>query len=414
MNTYFERYAYPITLFKDAPAEDLKISIVIPCFNEPDLLRALNSLNNCTPIKSAEVIVIVNEPEECPDEIREQNIETIKITSEWGSNTTLNYKLHIYHLRASNKEAGVGMARKVGMDEAARRFEAIGRKNGVICCFDADSTCEANYLQEVSRNFLETNKPPIGASIYYQHTLPRDNNMKEGIIQYELHLRYYVQALRWINYPFAHQTIGSSMVVRADIYQKVGGMNKRKAGEDFYFLHRVMPMGNYLDITSTTIYPSPRVSTRVPFGTGKAMEKWQREHPGRLYTYNLASFHDLGEFLACNDQFFQVEGAQLAQVIKSLPESIKSYLRHISFKRSLKRINQQSNSVASFKKNWFLFFDGFKVLKYLHFARDYFYPNQPVVEQAKQLVTDLWPDSSVSKSGTLDILNFYRLKDKSI
>ena len=35
------------------------------------------------------------------------------------------------------------------------------------------------------------------------------------------------------------------MAVRADAYLRQGGMNRRKAGEDFYFLNKFMVLGGY-------------------------------------------------------------------------------------------------------------------------------------------------------------------------
>ena len=82
------------------------------------------------------------------------------------------------------------------------------------------------------------------ASIYYEHPvagLAFSENLYEGIANYELHLRYYVWALRSIKFPYAFQTVGSSMLCRASSYVRYGGMNRRKAGEDFYFLQKIIP-----------------------------------------------------------------------------------------------------------------------------------------------------------------------------
>jgi len=42
-------------------------------------------------------------------------------------------------------------------------------------------------------------------------------------------------------------------------------MNRKQAGEDFYFIQKLMPLGGYFALNSTAIYPSPRESSRVPF-----------------------------------------------------------------------------------------------------------------------------------------------------
>src|SRR5262249_26021974 len=160
----------------------------------------------------------------------------------------------------------------IGMDEALRRFDAVERPGGVIVGFDADCRCERNYLTAIERHFERNSNSP-GCSIYFEHPLngPLEPAIYEAIAEYELHLRYYVQALRFGGFPHAFHTIGSSMAVRAGVYRKQGGMNKRKAGEDFYFLHKIIPLGGFTNLVETRVIPSPRASDRVPFGTGKAV-----------------------------------------------------------------------------------------------------------------------------------------------
>ena len=71
--------------------------------------------------------------------------------------------------------------------------------------------------------------------------------------------------------PYSYHTIGSAFAVTAKAYARQGGMNRRKAGEDFYFINKLIKGENFGEITNTTVFPSPRTSNRVPFGTGKAI-----------------------------------------------------------------------------------------------------------------------------------------------
>ena len=43
----------------------------------------------------------------------------------------------------------------------------------------------------------------------------------------------------FVGYPDSIYTIGSAFAVRAEAYMKQGGMNRRQAGEDFYFLYKL-------------------------------------------------------------------------------------------------------------------------------------------------------------------------------
>ena len=55
------------------------------------------------------------------------------------------------------------------------------------------------------------------------------------------------------------------MAVKALPYVKAGGMNRRQAGEDFYFIQKLVPSGGYFSLNSTTVYPSPRASDQGSF-----------------------------------------------------------------------------------------------------------------------------------------------------
>lgn len=46
-------------------------------------------------------------------------------------------------------------------------------------------------------------------------------------------------------------------------------MNQRKAGEDFYFLHKFSILDQLGEINVEIVLPLARSSDRVPFGTGK-------------------------------------------------------------------------------------------------------------------------------------------------
>jgi len=413
MNTYFERYAYPDQLFSDKPYKSLKISIVIPCFKEPDIITTLESLNECDPVDGVEVLLIINEAENCNPETRKQNQQTLAELSRWQEEEKLNFNLLSHYLIAPSRDAGVGFARKVGMDEAARRFEAIGKPEGTICCFDADTTCQSNYLTVIDKYFIQNTATVFGGVVHYEHPLPINSTQRAGIILYELHLRYYENALARIKYPYSSQTVGSTMIVRSDIYQKVGGMNKKKAGEDFYFLHRVMPLGNFLNISETTVYPSPRISDRVPFGTGRAMHKWKEENSNTFNTYAFKSFADLGEFFSNIDSFYKASNVDYQRLLDKLPETVRTFLVSTYFAKELVRLQKNSRDSSSFTKNWYTFFDGFNVLKFIHYARDNYYQNQPVVSESAKLARLIWPQDAIEYNQTEALLNLYRNKAKN-
>lgn len=273
----------------------------------------------------------------------------------------LRYPVLVTHQKFPPKKAGVGLARKVGMDEAAWFFNSMD-KDGIIVCFDADCTCSPNYLQQVCEFYRSDHECGV---VNYEHKFEEH---KWPIIYYELHLRYYVNALRWAGFPYAYQTLGSCITVKSRRYQKEGGMNTRKAGEDFYFLHKVIPNGKFGEINGTAIHPSDRVSDRVPFGTGHAIDKYLKQEQYDYWTYNPKTFEDLHDFLDQIDHLFDSNDFEP-------PSSMKNFLAETTFSSDLEKIRSHSPDLKIFRKRFFHWMDAFRILKYVHFCRDHFYPN---------------------------------------
>ncbi len=358
-NLYLTRYAWKTPLFPNyQPKQDLDIILVIPAFKESQLLSALDSINDCIePNGSVLILVVVNEAEQGEKEETEINKKCIEQLAGYQS----RYELLLAYQKLPTKKAGVGLARKIGMDEAVRFFDKV-HKDGIIACYDADCLCEPNYLKEIQYHFSDHHAR--AGIVFYEHRL--DGEYKKEIIQYETYLRYYIDALRYSGYPYAHQTLGSCIIVRSSTYQAQGGMNTRKAGEDFYFLNKVIPVGGFVEINSTTVYPSDRLSDRVPFGTGKAIG--QLVEDDRTYSvYNPKSFEDLKVFFSQTTTFWNNERFEL-------PGSIEQFLDD-KVKSEIDGIRKQTTSFPSFQKRFFHWFDAFKILKYIHFARDHWYEN---------------------------------------
>ncbi len=367
----------------------LSMVVMIPCLNEPEIIRTLESLWSCDPVQSVcEVIVTVNDSESSSAEVRQFNRETYQNLLVWKrTNDRKNLVLHpIYATAVNSKFAGAGMARKIGMDEAVRRLDAVNNPAGVIVSLDADCLVSANYLKRIEAVFKE-NKSCFAATINFSHRINEmdDPKQKAGIQLYEDYLHYYKKALDLAGYPDSIYTIGSAFAVRADAYVKQGGMNRRQAGEDFYFLYKLTKLGKILEIQDALVYPSARVSDRVPFGTGASMTKWMNDSEDLALTYNFSAFLDLKLLFDQTDTLFRISADSCALLIPSLPVSIQEYLQSLDFPGKLAEINQNSSSLDSFRKRFFQFFDAFIILRFLNFAHQKLYQRQNLLEAIGQL-----------------------------
>ena len=160
------------------------------------------------------------------------------------------------------------------MDHAIHRFLWANNENGIIVSLDADTICDDRYLQQLEL-FYEKYPRANGCNVNFNHLLTEndDARLKKAVLQYELYLRYYVECLRFIEFPHSFHTIGSCFTVSALSYCKQGGMNMRQAGEDFYFLQKLFYLGEFYELNSAFVYPRARLSQRVVFGTGPALNR---------------------------------------------------------------------------------------------------------------------------------------------
>ena len=393
---YDKKFSIRPPIISEQPEENLGIAVVIPCFNEPEIEAAIYSLNAAeSPVCDVEVIVVVNQSKTCEDTIARVNrysIEALKLLSKstW-------FKLHIIsELQLLDKIAGVGTARKIGMDEALYRFSILER-NGVIACFDADSLAEGSYFIELEGAFK---KGISGCSIHFEHDLHGpDDRINTAITDYELFLRYYNLAINYAELPYGFYTVGSSMAVSCEAYVKIGGMNKRKAGEDFYFLHKVIQLGNFMELTSTTVFPSSRMSERVPFGTGKAIKTRIANGAETYQTYSLEGFTQLKNFARKLKRFDTNDWDQ--DLVSFLPSD---------FKVSLSKIRKTYSSDSNYVNAAFRLFSAFRTMKYLHFKRD-----QGFTAELNTAVKDLLIEMDIdfdARSSNLELLSLLRKLDR--
>ena len=376
---------------KPLPAETGLI-IVIPACNEENLVATLTAIKACErPVQLCEVIVILNHSEIASKTVKENNRKTKHLVEDWIVRN--QDRMITYHIIAQfglpEKKAGVGMARKIGMDEAARRSLDVQRPEIPIICLDADCDVSSNYLVEIETFFSRL--PQVeGASILFEHPFAHLAPMHaQSIVGYELHLHYNIQGQKWAKYPFAYQTVGSSMAVRAGVYITVGGMNTRQAGEDFYFLHKVIERQMFGEITRCTVYPSARRSDRVPFGTGKAVNDLLESDNAIQMTYHHQTFVDLREMLLVVPQICASSEVECIRAIRKCPEKIHEFLSINDVFERMKEIRANSASQRTREKRFFHWFNAFRLMKLLHYCRDHGYQDIPVTVAAKWLAGEL-------------------------
>ena len=412
---YLDRHALRDALIRTAPDPGLQQIVTIPVYNESGLTRCLDSLFLCPPSHPVtEVILLLNTPEGAAAEIIQQNRHTLREVRSWITSHTRNgLRFHPLLLEGlSARDAGVGLARKLAMDEAVRRFMAAGNPHGIMLSLDADTVVEPTYLSAVHHHLPGGARD--GCTVAFSHPLSGDDHPHEvydAVARYELHQRYYLAAVRSTGYPHAFHTVGSAFAVTLQAYCAMGGMNRRQGGEDFYFIQKVAGRGRFSECHTTTVHPSPRPSARVPFGTGPAIRR-QLDRSGEPYlTYHPGPFRMLRQcFRAC-----LASGA--APGTPAIPREcdplLSGYLEATGFPEAMETIRRNVASQETFEKRFWQHFNMFRILKFLHYAAEHGYRGVPVEEASRALLHGL-PGRSLPEesSDTVSMLRYFRALEK--
>lgn len=370
LNPEYLATGYP----EDFPAE---MTVIIPCYDEKDLSVTLQNLLDCDPINAKVIVAIVFNSSERSTQVGiEQNRvsyqETLRFADENNTENIRFYPLIFENLL--RKYAGVGLARKIGMDLAIEHFEKTNQSRGIIVSLDADCTVSPNFLTDIYSAFSDDEK--LSATIHNFHHRVENNDpeIETAIRQYETYIRYFRDSLHNTGFPYYYHTIGSAFAVSADAYVRVGGMGRQQGGEDFYFLQKVFALGNVLELNDVFVYPMARFSDRVPFGTGPALQKIIAEPDGRMKIYNPQSFQALKQFFEIKKGFFKQEKTVTKDQIETLHPSLVQYLHDTQFIDAIEDCNRNSATPFAFQKRFFHHFNGFRIIKYLNFAHPQYFP----------------------------------------
>ena len=374
------------------PDNEITSAVVVPAIQEyENIIQLIKSLikNESIYFHNTLFIFVINNLFSSNQKVKEENHKSIQLLNniviKFPANNfikcVLESGLKIGYIDTSSpgkelpeKEGGVGLARKIGMDTALNIFNYKEKnKEKILICLDADCTVKENYLTAIHNYFYE-NKIKA-ASIYFEHilTYPEDDN--SAIICYETFLRYYVTCLRYAGSYYAFHTIGSAMACDHQTYIKVEGMNKKKAAEDFYFLEKVSKHTRIYNIKNTTVYPSERKSWRVPFGTGQRVTRFHAKTHEEYFLYDPFIFEILKEWLNIfhSGEILSPEKYLLSG--KSICKGLFEFLQLQNFSLNFTAILSSSKSAEQIRMQQLRWFDGFRTLKLIHFLRDNYFPN---------------------------------------
>ena len=340
--------------------------IVIPVYNEINYIgNTLQSINhqNQDLLDKTLIILVINNSDTSAHEITTSNYNTHQKIKEKKYN--FEYIILDYYSSEnaiSEKFCGVGLARKIGLDFAMH----YAYENSLLFCLDADTLISKNYLKIITQYYIKNNF--LVATINFQHQLSSDPIINKGIQVYEEALKDISSKIRKCKSPYGYVSMGSAIVCNAVAYVAVGGMSKKKAAEDFYFLQSLAKYTKIHHIQEILVFPSSRNEERVHLGTGYRMNEYHLNNSFKNLFFTDESYNVIKKIIC----LFENNYNQSYECInKELNKHFSNKVCNFIYEHNIENVWDKINSNAKTKDQFITFFhqwfDALKIMKLLKY-----------------------------------------------
>jgi len=343
------------------PDKKYNYALVIPVYNELEYIDTLVSSINVqdrTLLDKTAIVFVINNSDNDKDAIIINNKHTIKNIVSYRQKNFFIVDASSFGNEFKEKIAGVGTARKIGAD----LILSFMNPNSILLYTDADVILDNNYLSFIDSYFTKNNVEAAVVGFRHQHS----NNNKINLIvsKYEDYLNETAKKIRETGSPYGYVSIGSCMVCRFDTYIAVGGMNKRRATEDFYFLNELSKYCNVQSICKVLVYPSSRSENRVHLGTGFHISRvLSGDLLSDLY-FSEVAFVRLKELIRIVNNSFGIPYNQVDQQFMNLGAGYE-FLGSNNISIIWDKLQKDSKKSYQFINQFNRWFDGLKTIKFL-------------------------------------------------
>ncbi len=371
-------------LLGPTPHDAVACVVVIPALAEYErlfkTLEALAASGSAVTSRTLVICVVNNRshPDASAADIAD-NRDTLRMLEDWARSGHLA-PLSLTWVDASTPGnelpvgEGVGLARKIGADHGLRLLAAYGRTKAPMVHLDADATPAPGYLDAVHGFYAAG--PRWGAYADYRHPVDGpDTPALRAMVHYEIYMRYHELFLRWAGSPYAWPALGSIMSSTATAYAAAGGMKRRLAGEDFYFMQQLTKTGGVQPIPGACVYPSGRVSERTPFGTGQSVGTSATNDAQRHTLHHPDCYAVLKRWLALAREEHDPSGPALCEQASDIHPELGAFLDQRGFPVAWDRIRRENKEQNRRLRQFHVLFDGLRTIQLIHHLRDRAYPD---------------------------------------
>ena len=338
--------------------------ICIPSYSEhqyiENTLLSISNQNQNYLDKTLIIIVINNGPNE-KKTVLSSNEKTIQIINLFKSLNICFVDAFRKGNELPEKFAGVGLARKIGLDLALN----FSNQKTILCNLDADTLITENYLEKISKFYIKNKASAV--VINFSHTLSKSQKINNSIKIYEKIIKETSKNLNYANSPYYYHSIGSTMTCTAEAYAAVGGMPKKKATEDFYFLESLAKYKSVKNINDVLVFPSSRISERVYLGTGFRMKQSNLGFDLNKLFFKKEVFILLKQWIELGTKSINNDIDTILLEAQKIHTEIPKFLISEKIELIWSGLKKSSPTEKHFIKQFHRWFDALKTLKFLKY-----------------------------------------------
>jgi hypothetical protein len=352
--SYLEKHALVPPLIEVKPKAGLGCVLVVSGSDPRGVQVTLDAIHSCTrPPVPVEVLIVFHIGEATTAVDKLGQLAAREVATEWiqlHAKTAFAY--HILDLPdVAPKDFGEGLTRKLAFDEGMRRLHAAGNPSGLLIWLDAGVMPDFGYLKDL-HTYFERNHRTTSCTVGF-YTLTEAE---------ELTLRYAMQGLRSMGHPHAHYHMASTVVVRGTAYEQSGGMNRRKAGADFHFLHKLTPLGLHDDC------PAARLLYCFPMPGLKAQEK----------VYAPEAYLVLRRFVQSVFENWEMPAIEVVSLAEDVHPSIGLWMAVHNVYDRIVDIQASARHAATFRQRFFHWFSLLQVQHFMNFTHPTYFEAVPL------------------------------------
>ena len=338
--------------------------ICIPSYCEDQYIdKTLNSIcnQNSNILKKTLIIIVINNGPNKNRKTLESNLKTIAIIKSFSLLNICIVDAFTSGNELPQKQAGVGLARKIGLDLSLKFCD----KDSILCNLDADTIISPYYLKTIEKYYKQNNS--YAAVINFSHYQSKNQKLTEAIKVYEKFIKHTSKNLKKSNSPYYYHSIGSTITSTALAYAAVGGMTKKIATEDFYFLESLSKYRSVDIIEDILVFPSSRISDRVYLGTGYRMKQSNSGFDLNKLFFNDQIFILLKKWLELGTNCKNKHINFVLMEAKKIHSDLPIFLNNEKIKNVWIGLQKSSPTEKHFIMQFHRWFDALKTLRFLKY-----------------------------------------------